>query len=409
MAGRGYLSGYFIGAGAKVLRGTEVDPTVSNGHEFQGVDIFRAFVGTPDEKEKIPLTYIWMDDEQDEPLRLELTGTWYNSRKRQKHRSPEYRLFYPAAAESVVYRSKAGDTLFLCMTAERKVLAILCPSGSSIEQKLLWLFGLQLTADFKLSQQDISNDGGRDIDLAAKFILDELGIETEEPEPDALSLLITRFGNIFPGTAKFSEFARKTLKDVDPLADPDSALTAWMEHEEALFRHMERVVVAERLKAGFLENGDADVDGFLSFSLSVQNRRKSRAGYAFAHHVEAILKAHKIAYKREATTEKRNAADFLFPDEASYANPAFPAENLRMLAVKTTCKDRWRQVLAEANRISEKHLLTLEPSISRTQTNEMQAQSLQLVLPKSIHATYHADQQEWLMNIREFLGLVKGS
>lgn len=409
MAGRGYLSGYFIGAGAKVLRGTEVDPTVSNGHEFQGVDIFRAFVGTPDEKEKIPLTYIWMDDEQEEPLRLELTGTWYNSRKRQKHRSPEYRLFYPAAAESVVYRAKAGDTLFLCMTAERKVLAILCPSGSSIEQKLLWLFGLQLTTDFKLSQQDISNDGGRDIDLAAKFILDELGIETEEPEPDALSLLINRFGNIFPGTAKFSEFARKTLKGIDPLADPDSALTAWMEHEEALFRHMERIVVAERLKSGFLQNGDADVDGFLSFSLSVQNRRKSRAGYAFAHHVEAVLKAHKIAYKREATTEKRNAADFLFPDEASYANPAFPRENLRMLAVKTTCKDRWRQVLAEANRISEKHLLTLEPSISRTQTTEMQAQSLRLVLPESIHATYHADQQEWLMNIGEFLGLVKSS
>lgn len=407
MAGRGYLSGYFIGAGAKVLRGTEVDPTVSNGHEFQGVDIFRAFVGTPDEKEKIPLTYIWMDDEQEEPLRLELTGTWYNSRKRQKHRSPEYRLFYPAAAESVVYRAKAGDTLFLCMTAERKVLAILCPSGSSIEQKLLWLFGLQLTTDFKLSQQDISNDGGRDIDLAAKFILDELGIETEEPEPDALSLLINRFGNIFPGTAKFSEFARKTLKGIDPLADPDSALTAWMEHEEALFRHMERVVVAERLKSGFLQNGDADVDGFLSFSLSVQNRRKSRAGYAFAHHVEAVLKAHKIAYKREATTEKRNAADFLFPDEASYANPAFPRENLRMLAVKTTCKDRWRQVLAEANRISEKHLLTLEPSISRTQTSEMQAQSLQLVLPKSIHTTYHADQQEWLMTIGEFLELVQ--
>lgn len=44
-------------------------------------------------RKKNPLTYIWMDDEQDEPLRLELTGTWYNSRKRQKHRSPEYRLF----------------------------------------------------------------------------------------------------------------------------------------------------------------------------------------------------------------------------------------------------------------------------------------------------------------------------
>ena len=62
-----------------------------------------------------------------------------------------------------------------------------------------------------------------------------------------------------------------------------------MEHEEALFRHLEREIVSDRLKAGFTEDGSADVDGFLRFSLSVQNRRKSRAGYAFGHHVEAIL------------------------------------------------------------------------------------------------------------------------
>ena len=62
MTGRGFLSKYFIGAGAKVLRGTEVDPKVSRGHEFQGVDVFRAFVGTPENREKVPVTYIWMDD-----------------------------------------------------------------------------------------------------------------------------------------------------------------------------------------------------------------------------------------------------------------------------------------------------------------------------------------------------------
>ena len=407
MAGRGYLSGYFIGAGAKILRGTEVDPKVSNGHEFQGVDIFRAFVGTPAEREKIPVTYIWLDDEQEAPLRLDLTGTWYNSRKKNENRTPEYRLYYPAAARSVVHRAKAGDTLFLCMTAERKVLAILCPSGSSAEQKLLWLFGLQLTDNFDLTQRDIAGDGGRDIDIAARYILDELGIQQEEPEPDTLGRVVEKFGKRFPGTAAFSAFARKTLKGVDPLADPDAALVAWMEHEEALFRHLERIVVAERLKTGFIDGTDADVDGFLSFSLSVQNRRKSRAGYAFAHHVEALLMAWKIPYTREATTEKRNAADFLFPGEAAYADPDFPASDLRMLAVKTTCKDRWRQVLAEASRIKVKHLLTLEPSISRTQTAEMQASLLQLVLPRSMHDTYHEDQRGWLIDIRRFLDEVR--
>lgn len=406
MAGRGFLSKYFAGAGAKVLKGTEVDPAVSRGHEFQGVDIFRAFVGTPDERETIPVTYIWMDDGDDPPVRLDLTGTWYNSRKGQPHRTPEYRLYYPAAAELVVYKARAGDTLFLCMTAERRVLAILCPSGSSFEQKLLWLFGLELTADFALSQTDIVGDGGRGIDLAAGYILAELGIEAEEPEPDAFDRLVKKFGLIFPRTDIFSAFARASLKGPDPLADPDGALVAWMEHEEALFRRLEREVVADRLTRGFVSGAGADVDGFLSFSLSVQNRRKSRAGYAFAHHTDAVLKAHGIRYRREATTEKRNAADFLFPGEAEYADPSFPAADLYMLAVKTTCKDRWRQVLAEADRIAEKHLLTLEPAISRAQTAEMQAAGLQLVLPAALHGTYHPDQQAWIMDVRAFLGAV---
>lgn len=406
MAGRGFLSKYFAGAGAKVLKGTEVDPAVSRGHEFQGVDIFRAFVGTPDERETIPVTYIWMDDGDDPPVRLDLTGTWYNSRKGQPHRTPEYRLYYPAAAEPVVYKARAGDTLFLCMTAERRVLAILCPSGSSVEQKLLWLFGLELTADFALSQTDIVGDGGRGIDLAAGYILAELGIEAEEPEPDAFDRLVKKFGLIFPRTDIFSAFARASLKGPDPLADPDGALVAWMEHEEALFRRLEREVVADRLTRGFVSGAGADVDGFLSFSLSVQNRRKSRAGYAFAHHTEAVLKAHGIRYRREATTEKRNAADFLFPGEAEYADPSFPAGDLYMLAVKTTCKDRWRQVLAEADRIAQKHLLTLEPAISRAQTAEMQAAGLRLVLPAALHGTYHPDQRAWIMDIRAFLGAI---
>ncbi|WP_103174924.1 type II restriction endonuclease [Paracoccus sp. SY] len=408
MATHGLLSRHFIGAGAKMLKGTEVDPTVSRGHEFQGVDIFRAFVGTPDARETIPVTYLWMDDEQDVPLRLDLTGTWYNSRKEKTHRPAEYRLYYPAAAEGVVHRARAGDTLFLCMTAKRRVLAILCPADSSIEQKLLWLFGLRLDADFSLNQRNILQDGDRNLDLAARYILDELGIEAEEPEPAAVDQMVAKFGTVFPSTTIFSEFARRSLKTVDPLADPDGALIAWMEQEEALFRHMERLVVEQRLRAGFIEEGAADVEGFLSFSLSVQNRRKSRAGYAFAHHVEAVLKAWKIRYKREATTEKRNAADFLLPGEAEYADLTYPAEQLRILAVKTTCKDRWRQVLSEAHRIAEKHLLTLEPAISRTQTAEMQSQKLQLIVPKSLHETYHADQQIWLVDFLYFLSEVSG-
>ncbi len=83
------------------------------------------------------------------------------------------------------------------------------------------------------------------------------------------------------------------------------------------------------------------------------------------------------------------------------------AKDLLMLGVKTTCKDRWRQVLSEAAKIPSKHLLTLEPGISSNQTDEMQASSLQLVIPASIHETYTPSQQGWLMNVAEFIELVR--
>ncbi|MGR6730269.1 type II restriction endonuclease, partial [Aeromonas veronii] len=58
-------------------------------------------------------------------------------------------------------------------------------------------------------------------------------------------------------------------------------------------------------------------------------------------------------------------------------------------------------------RITHKHLLTLEPGISEAQTDAMKNRNLQLVVPQSIHTTYKADQQKWLMNVANFIGLVE--
>ena len=77
-----------------------------------------------------------------------------------------------------------------------------------------------------------------------------------------------------------------------------------------------------------------------------------------------------------------------------------------MLASKSTCKDRWRQALSEAERIGEKHLITLEPSISENQTDEMRAKQLRLILPQTLHETYQSSQRGWLMNVLQFINLV---
>ena len=403
----GVLADLFEGAGAKVLTDVEINRQRSNQHEFQGVGGFRAFLGTPAEKQTFPATFCWLEDDEDaEPIRIESFCTWSDVRRGKAGRSPEYHLYYAAESELVVHRARAGDQVVIARKREGDLMVLLSPQGSNISQQLLWLFGLDLFEGRSVARR-LDPDDAVELGLAARNVLTDFGMEVEEPEPDAFDRLIDRFGREFPGTVPLSAFARETLTDVDPIADPDSALIAWMEHEEALFKRLEREIVSDRLKAGFMEDDQADVDGFLSFSLSVQNRRKSRAGYAFGHHVEAILQAHQISYTREATTEKRAAADFLFPGEEEYADSRFPDDQLAMLAVKTSCKDRWRQVLAEADRIRPKHLLTLEPAISKIQTAEMQGLGLQLVLPASLHGTYQADQRAWLMRVWDFLGLVR--
>ena len=78
----------------------------------------------------------------------------------------------------------------------------------------------------------------------------------------------------------------------------------------------------------------------------------------------------------------------------------------RLLAARIGA-DRWRQVLSEAERIATKHLLTLEPGISENQTDEMQAKSLQLVVPRRLHETFKPAQQEWLLDLTGFLAVAR--
>jgi hypothetical protein len=106
-------------------------------------------------------------------------------------------------------------------------------------------------------------------------------------------------------------------------------------------------------------------------------------------------------------TEGKAKPDFLFPGMAFYHDMTFPAELLTMLAAKSTCKDRWRQLLAEADRIEEKHLLTLEPSISIAQTDEMRQRKVQLVVPVGLHQTYTVAQRNGLMSISGMVAFIR--
>lgn len=408
---RGLLSDQFVAVAAKRLAVVDTITAVSNQHEVTGSKVLLRILGEETrsaprggQDRRYEATYIWLGAEQ-EALTEEGKLSWYDSRANDIKRSAEWRLYYQG--NTITDLMQSGDTLFLARRPDDRLFFIVTPEGSTIQSQLLWLFGLVEQPGLQFQQRELTPDNGGDLDFAARYILDELGIDPDEPDADALDGLIERFGLKFPTTRIFSDLARASLPAICAQDDPDTALMAWMEREELMFRRLERRIVAERIANGFLSAGDADVDGFLGFSLSVQNRRKSRAGHALENHLEALFGASGIHHVRGAQTENRNKPDFLFPGASEYLDPAFNPARLTMLGAKSTLKDRWRQVLSEAERIPEKHLLTLSPGISENQTDEMRAKHLQLVVPRRLHITYRPPQQEWLLDVRDFVSLVR--
>ena len=409
----GQLADYFVGVRAKHLSAVEAEPKKSNQHEINStVELRNNFLGET-HQERFRVIYIWLGEEQ-EGFTVEGNATHYDARLNIPKRS-EWRLYYPS--NSVTRTMQEGDTLFLAKHRNGLLYFIVTAGGSTSEKQLSWLFGLssreddlfppQGFSDDKFSSREFS-DEEPELDFAARFILDELGIELEEPEADRLDSIIEQFDTTFPPTAVFSKLARDTLSEIPVEDDPDIALLAWLDREEAMFRRLERRIVAARLKEGFADEDESDVDGFIGFSLSVQNRRKSRMGHSLEHHLEAVFSAHDIAYERGKITENNHRPDFLFPGLAAYQSAPNDGDPcLTMLAAKSTCKDRWRQVLAEAEKIPRKHLLTLQPSISESQTRQMETFNLQLVVPLPIQDSYTPHQRDWLWSLDDFISEVR--
>lgn len=213
----------------------------------------------------------------------------------------------------------------------------------------------------------------------------------------------------FPSSELMSAAARRiqdTVFDHQEFicTNPDRKLLDWTDAEYRLFRALEYARYGEMITRGF-----SSVEDFIATANQVLNRRKSRAGKSLEHHLAAIFDGNQIIYQSQAITEGNKKPDFLFPSQEAYHDVAFPTDKLISLAAKTTCKDRWRQVINEADRLRgrNKFLCTLQQGISAAQMDEMEAEQVILVVPKPYIQTYPKDRQKRIWTVGKFVQYVK--
>ncbi len=397
------------GAAAKYLSAVDADAKCSNQHEIGGLVAagFKEYLGAPlkGECNYFPCRMVYIEDSEERPLTVDDKVSWYDARSNNPNRSSEYRLYYKD--NDVTKLLSKGDFFLIAKLKDGSLLMVFTPAGTEVEQQLKNLFGFESITD-RFKSSTFKNTS---LVLPIRLLLEELGIKISFSGGDDATLLekmLVKFSGVFPTTREFSEFARLN-NPMSPVDEPDLTLMEWMETEERMFRIYEKYFVTQTLKKGFGRSG-TDVDSFINFSLSVQNRRKSRVGHAFENHLGYLFQENSLRFAKGSsknTTENRSKPDFLFPGFNEYHRLDFDVNKLRMLGAKTTCKDRWRQVLAEADKIERKHLITLQPSITPFQTEEMRNQQLQLVVPYPIHGTYNTSQQKWLYSLKTFIDEIK--
>ena len=388
------MSSAFIAIAHKELVQVDLPHMGSNQHEINGVRALRDLF--QEGEYKGPVTWSYFADGSD-PVSEEGSLTFYDSRKGNPLRAAEWRLYYSG---QFLYRADPGDVLILARTETGSLYALVFEANSGWLRSASRLFGiddshanLELVSEYYLEQTSL--------ELVGQLILEELGIEIPFPlVADDESLILDQFGKCFPSTKDMSDFARSLVES--EYMDVDETLIAWLSKEEDLFRALEKVIVQERLDRGF-----EGVDDFVSYSLSIQNRRKARMGYALQNHLAALFNEYDLKYDSQATTEGKKKPDFLFPGKEEYHDPAFDSSGLVMLAAKSTCKERWRQILSEADRIDVKHLCTLESGISVDQTNEMGESNVCLVIPSVVHSTFEYEQLNAILSVEEFIDKIK--
>ena len=182
----------------------------------------------------------------------------------------------------------------------------------------------------------------------------------------------------------------------------DSRLMRRRDCEYGVFRSVEQAIELQTIQNGF-----DSVDAFVARANTILQRRKARSGRSLELHVKTILSEEGITHQSQARTESGNIPDFLFPSQEAYNNPSYPDARLRMLAVKTTVKERWRQILEEADRIPVKHLLTLQEGVSEQQFAQMRDAGVRLVVPEPLHIRFPQPIREEIMTLGEMVEEVR--
>ncbi len=307
---------------------------------------------------------------------------YYGTGSRNEYRITRFGHGFPFISSEYI-----GSLLIICKHGDTEYSGIVLDHDEDIDE----FFSL-----FNLSPEKTNHLINKDV------------LASPDERLDGLFRQVVDACQTFPDTRMMSGLASNLYNgnylwtDDKVRANPDNTLLSWIDTEYKLFHYFE-----ERFYKPIYTSPFQDCQSLIDFSNEILNRRKSRAGKSLEHHLARIFTISALKFDEQKVTEDNKKPDFIFPGIAEYRNFAFPADDLVFLGAKTTCKDRWRQVLNEADRIDTKYLFTLQQGVSSNQLIEMKHENLVLVVPEANRNCFDPAFRDDLFSLKQFINMVK--
>ena len=208
-----------------------------------------------------------------------------------------------------------------------------------------------------------------------------------------------------PATLELARKARKAflekqgMERLDPFrmeAPGDALREISREIEWELFKEFQRrersvelvrIIMGDEKRnidaAGVIRRLVEELPRIDALMLSAAQQRKSRAGYSYEHHIEAMLLGGSIPFEKQVVIEARKRPDFILPSLAFVNGIGSDAGTGLILSAKTTLRERWKQVEREkgARRL---FLTTVDENIAGNAIEDMASIDVQLVIPESL-------------------------
>ncbi len=359
------------------------DVGLTGGHQYGFLlpngawELFAPFPPERGENRKSDVRVLWQDGR-----RTDSVVTWYGSRTRREYRLTRFGQDFPFRMDDLV-----GALLVLIPVTLADFICYVLDREEDIDD-IQAALGVEVIGRYGVFRRDEH--------------------EHEEPEDQCLDRLfrefVLRYDEI-PETRVISAATRDALfacvRDLNSRT-ADERLMRFKDEEYRLFKMIERRVREPEITRLF-----ASVDDFIDTALRILNARKSRAGRSLENHVEYLLTEARIPFEMRADVDGR--PDILIPGKHEYDESVagrYPKHKLVMVGVKTTCKDRWRQVTREARHIDQKHILTIQAGISPRQLDEMTEANVRLIVPRPLHEVYPRGHCE-IVDVEHFIASVR--